>query len=586
MYRTSPMPNDGRIFEIDPDHPVADLREHRYSMARCLSADGRADSAAYLLVECVGMPPEHPQFQHWLRRFEGLRRQKRSLHPSLLQPLLVTALPNGNAGWIARFPEGCGRYHLAKSNYIWRNEARFAELFAFGCMAAAQENLPVTNLFVDEERLGVLSDTSPTAAAYRYNGVALLHRMLTRRASRLLPLIDDDPRETFRRLLSRNDLQAALDGTRITGVRIRMTLRAPKSAVRSRILSLSAEKSALDVSEIFPELPRMPLMAQASPPNSGFMLENRSRLPWNSSRYCGQIILPGGRFRPRTGEVLSVNLPLKHRLQMEILGFDTAPVPAERDAEFIGPARYDFASAAAAPPRKHQPVPLPGDDGFLAPGDPALPESPAQTYKAAADMMQRTEQLLEQGLLPARFAEDEWLIDPARGRFFLPEDSFTPSPDAPMDCTLGYAAPEGYAPDSRPTRESAAYAAAVWLYRLLVGGYPLEGRRTRAVLAESGGEEEAMAAQLYGDEALFVFDSRDPSNSLDGLPGPFARQTARWNALPDALRRAFIAAFGDGLRDPALRPSPGRWAALLRQAAVEKASPQSPIPPVDGQAKS
>ena len=200
-------------------------------------------------------------------------------------------------------------------------------------------------------------------------------------------------------------------------------------------------------------------------------------------------------------------------------------------------------------------------------------------------MMRIWDGVIRQGWLPGRVIETRMLIDPRSARARFMDGAWLIRPDrVALTCTLGYRAPEGYDPAHRAALPDVSFAAAVWLYRLLIGGYPMEGAQTRRQLSEAArpaagslpgmmaavdtAGEAGMADQLYGASALFAFDPTDRRNGIEGLGGPFADQIERWRRMPDALRACWIRTFSECLhRDIDGRVTPAQWADALTRAS-------------------
>lgn len=168
------------------------------------------------------------------------------------------------------------------------------------------------------------------------------------------------------------------------------------------------------------------------------------------------------------------------------------------------------------------------------------------------------------GWLPTRIIESAMLVNPKTLQVVFPDGHLLcRGGDTPMLATLGYAPPECMGDQPAVTLPAVSYALAVWLYRLFVGGYPMEGKRTLAALAASGKTEEELAPRLYGKEALFCFGGSG-DNSLDGLGPRYDGQTRRWHAAPEAMRVAWAKTFISGLhKSPEDRRTPEQWLEII-----------------------
>lgn len=204
-------------------------------------------------------------------------------------------------------------------------------------------------------------------------------------------------------------------------------------------------------------------------------------------------------------------------------------------------------------------------EGYLPVGHPTLLALELKDKLAIArNMAAIFASLTEAGWLPTRIIESAMLAHPKTHRVLFPDGHLlSRSDDAPLTATLGYAPPESLEGESKATLSAAHYALSVWLYRLFVGGYPLEGRRTIAALEASGKTEEELAPQLYGADAAFCFTGSG-DNGVEGLGGRFDEQARRWKALPDALRIAWAKSFISGLhKTPEDRRTPAQWLEII-----------------------
>lgn len=117
--------------------------------------------------------------------------------------------------------------------------------------------------------------------------------------------------------------------------------------------------------------------------------------------------------------------------------------------------------------------------------------------------------------------------------------------------TDGFMAPEVYV-TSTPDTYTDYFSMAVLFYRLFVGGFPMDGKKTRSFLINNNLSVGEAAATIYGTMALFAFDPKDKSNEIRGLTDPlnpdlYAIQTKRWNRLPPEIQNGFIRTFSTGL---------------------------------------
>ncbi|MDR3216907.1 MAG: hypothetical protein LBT55_05785 [Clostridiaceae bacterium] len=133
--------------------------------------------------------------------------------------------------------------------------------------------------------------------------------------------------------------------------------------------------------------------------------------------------------------------------------------------------------------------------------------------------------------------------------------------------TAGYMAPEvlmGDMPDNRTD----LFSLAVYIFNLLIGCNPFYGKRAEAYCLKEGCcllDMEAMK-EYIGKTPLFIFHPSDTGNSVDGFKDSedaanSVHQKARWNALPQTVKDAFIKTFVTALpKDKrANRTSAHKW---------------------------
>ncbi|MBR2024219.1 MAG: hypothetical protein IKA02_00245 [Clostridia bacterium] len=138
--------------------------------------------------------------------------------------------------------------------------------------------------------------------------------------------------------------------------------------------------------------------------------------------------------------------------------------------------------------------------------------------------------------------------------------------------TPKFIAPEVY-DTGYPNSISDRYSMAVFFYRLMVGGYPLEGKKTVAYLVKNGLDADQnfeAAYKIYNKEALFAFDENDTSNSIQAPYDPIIPQeeietwkiqTFMWSLLPESIKKMFLRVFSENLKGDAKdrRPTETQW---------------------------
>ena len=117
--------------------------------------------------------------------------------------------------------------------------------------------------------------------------------------------------------------------------------------------------------------------------------------------------------------------------------------------------------------------------------------------------------------------------------------------------TDGFMAPEVYV-TSTPDTYTDYFSMAVLFYRLLVGGYPMDGKKTHKYLLANNLSVQEAASTIYGSMAVFAFDPKDHSNEIRKLVDPvnplqYELQTKKWDRLPIEIQQTFCQTFSTGL---------------------------------------
>lgn len=113
--------------------------------------------------------------------------------------------------------------------------------------------------------------------------------------------------------------------------------------------------------------------------------------------------------------------------------------------------------------------------------------------------------------------------------------------------TSGYMAPEVVLGD-KPDHNSDRFSFAVFVYRLLVGGFPFEGPYTENYCIRNNVLPDDARKIIYGTNALFVWNPADRQNSIERSPSPQHRgQVEYWGRLPSSVKDLFINTFAVNL---------------------------------------
>lgn len=140
--------------------------------------------------------------------------------------------------------------------------------------------------------------------------------------------------------------------------------------------------------------------------------------------------------------------------------------------------------------------------------------------------------------------------------------------------TEGFAAPEIYVTET-PDTYSDYFSMACLFYFILVGGNPLDGKKTRDYLMKNNLDIHDARAVIYGSDALFAFDPRDHSNEIRNLKDPltpyrYEAQVICWENLPPAVKQGFIQTFSTGLKNENkhMRVKDTDWIRIFEGAAA------------------
>lgn len=155
-------------------------------------------------------------------------------------------------------------------------------------------------------------------------------------------------------------------------------------------------------------------------------------------------------------------------------------------------------------------------------------------------------------------------INPKTGDIFVIDlDNISVPKTKTILGTHGYMAPEVYVTNEPDTRTD-QFSMAVYFYRLLIGGYPLEGKKTMEYLKKNNKAVQEAGDVIYGSMALFAFDPKDTSNSIQPLVKEkdgevYQAQINLWNDLPEEIQQCFIRTFSTGLHNREMRATDGMW---------------------------
>lgn len=177
------------------------------------------------------------------------------------------------------------------------------------------------------------------------------------------------------------------------------------------------------------------------------------------------------------------------------------------------------------------------------------------------DLARTVRRLHMAGLSHSDLSYNNVLLNPTKGKVLVIDVDELVVPgkyDPGVFGTRGFIAPEVYGGKELPSQYTDLHAMACLIYLYLLHRHPLVGgKRHKASTAE---EEEVLA---YGKEALFVEDSKDPSNR----PAKQGLAPVDWTDVQKLpcektgpyLSKLFHRAFEAGLHNPKQRPSAAEW---------------------------
>ena len=109
--------------------------------------------------------------------------------------------------------------------------------------------------------------------------------------------------------------------------------------------------------------------------------------------------------------------------------------------------------------------------------------------------------------------------------------------------TVGYMAPEVVLGDN-PDERSDSFAFAVYVFRLLTGGYPFEGRYTKEYCINNQVCETDARKVIFGTDAIYIWHPTDRRNSVEGTNNPkWTAQAKEFKKLPESIKALFEKTF-------------------------------------------
>jgi DNA-binding helix-hairpin-helix protein with protein kinase domain len=152
------------------------------------------------------------------------------------------------------------------------------------------------------------------------------------------------------------------------------------------------------------------------------------------------------------------------------------------------------------------------------------------------------------------------LVDPERSRVAIIDNDNVglDSGEVFVWGTPRFMAPEVVRREAPPSSRTDLHSLAVFLFYLFMHGHPLEGSATDATYSWAAADhqsESRLAMRHFGQETVFVFDSRDRSNR----PRSGDLMLTWWPIYPRFFRALFEQAFTAGLSPGLGRVTEGLW---------------------------
>ncbi len=181
---------------------------------------------------------------------------------------------------------------------------------------------------------------------------------------------------------------------------------------------------------------------------------------------------------------------------------------------------------------------------------------------AGLNLAQGFLQLHAKGLAYRDISFGNLFLDPNTGEVLicdLDNVGIDGQPHNTVGGTMRFMAPEIVRGQAAPSTKTDQFSLAVLLHFMLFMSHPLEGKREAAI----GCLDPASQHKLYGTEPVYIADPNDKSNRP--VPGQHDNFLAFWPIYPSFLRKLFVRAFTDGLRDPDNRIKESEWRAVMVQ---------------------
>lgn len=156
---------------------------------------------------------------------------------------------------------------------------------------------------------------------------------------------------------------------------------------------------------------------------------------------------------------------------------------------------------------------------------------------------------------------DNFLFDPKTGDILICDNDNVGVQELTQAQVLGtmeFMAPEVILNQKKPSKQTDLYSLAVLLFYFWIWHHPMHGLLEYHIHIW----DLPAKRKVYGEEALFIFDTQDMRNCLPDDPD-YQSPQMMWQACPQPLRELFMRAFTVGVRDVSSRISEGEWRGLF-----------------------
>lgn len=130
----------------------------------------------------------------------------------------------------------------------------------------------------------------------------------------------------------------------------------------------------------------------------------------------------------------------------------------------------------------------------------------------------------------------------------IDNDNIAVSGTVTVKGTPRYMAPEVVTGESSPDSRSDVFSLAVFIYRILIGGFPFEGKYVADYCMKNNMPLDDAMKKLFGKDALYVWHSTDRRNGIEGHNQPVWDNQARsYHGLSPKIQEAFRCTFEKNL---------------------------------------